>query len=44
MNQDGATALMLAAVAGHASVAILLLDSKADVNRVDNVRLFYGTV
>ena len=38
-NQDGETALMAAAFAGHASVASLLLDAKADVNHSDNVRL-----
>jgi ankyrin repeat protein len=38
-NQDGETALIEAAFAGHASVASLLLAAKADVNHADNVRL-----
>lgn len=36
--QDGATALLYAAMSGHASVVTLLLDAKADVNHADIVR------
>ena len=38
LNQDGHTALMLAALGGHTSVVTLLLDAKADVDLADKVR------
>jgi ankyrin repeat protein len=38
-NQDGETALIQAAFAGHASVVCLLLAAQANVNHADNVRL-----
>ena len=36
--QDGTTALMLAALSGHAPVAELLLDNGADISDTDEVR------
>ena len=36
-QQTGLTALLLAALGGHASIVTLLLDAKADVNQVDTV-------
>jgi Ankyrin repeat len=38
--QNGHTALIHAANEGYTSVATLLLDAKADINRASNVRLF----
>ena len=38
--QNGYTALIHAANEGYTSVATLLLDAKADINRASNVRLF----
>ena len=38
LNQDDFTALTLAAQEGNTSMISLLLNSKADVNRADNVR------
>jgi ankyrin repeat protein len=37
MNKDGLTALIEAAMSGHASVVRLLLSANADVNHVSNV-------
>jgi ankyrin repeat protein len=40
LQQNGVTALMLAAYGGHAIVVTMLLNARADIKRVNNVRLF----
>ena len=40
--QQNDTPLMMAALGGHTSVVAALIDAKADVNLVDNVRISYN--
>ena len=38
MPQNGQTALLIAALGGHAEAVTVLIDARADVNRASNVR------
>jgi ankyrin repeat protein len=38
MPQSGQTALLMAALGGHAAAVTLLIDARADVNHASNVR------
>jgi ankyrin repeat protein len=40
--QQNDTSLMMAALGGHTSVVAALIDAKADVNLVDDVRISYN--